>query len=240
MHSSARLRDTSASRRSPRFRILTVLAFVVASATAFAGVAQAAPTPTTQPVKYTVSNTKDTVKIAVGNGSIGVDDGFVVIKNKANAELWKMPLSYNMENRQFPIDAKQADNAVTLTPSKNLKRSTLIDGAKVEVARKAAAKGPQTKQERDDKALARFNEQLRAGMTISTIVGTAIGAVVGGIAGCVLGLPAGPFGCIFVGLPLGATVGGIAGTVFGGGGTLIVAGIQYLQTINSPFKPPKN
>lgn len=240
MHRPSRPAD--ARRGLPRFRILTILSLAIAATTAFAGAAQAAPRPAAQPVDFNVSTTADTVKIAVGNGTIGIDDGAVVIKNKANAEVWKLPLNYRMEDRQFPIDAKQASNSVTLTPSKDVKRSTQVDRKQVDAARQVAAKkGPQTKQERDDQALARFNQQVQAGMTISTIVGTAIGAVVGGAIGCIFaGIPTAGIGCILVGLPIGATVGGIAGTVLGGGGTVIGAGIQYFQTINSPFKPPKN
>lgn len=97
---------------------------------------------------------------------------------------------------------------------------------------------PETRQERDDQALARFHQQLQTGMTVSSLVGTILGAIVGGIIGCVAGIVAAVVGCL-VGVAPAAAVGGIVGLIFGGGGTLIGAAIQYFNTINSPFKAPK-
>lgn len=105
----------------------------------------------------------------------------------------------------------------------------------MEAAKQQKAAGPQTKQERDDEALARFNQELSAGLSISSIVGTVLGAIVGGVLGCAGGIVVGclPF------IPLGASIGSIVGLALGGGGSLIWAAITYFNTINSPFVPPK-
>lgn len=236
--------DAPRGRGFTQLRFLTILSLAMAAITAFAGAAQAGPQAKTAPVKYTMSTTKDSLKLAVGDGTIGLSDGKVVMKDNKGSEVWSMPLAYSMNNRQFPIDGKKtAANTVVLTPSKDAKRSTPVDAKQVSSARKEAAKSvagqAKTKAQRDREALDTLNSQVQTGMTIGTLVGTGIGAVVGGAIGCALGATLAIFGCFFVGLPIGATVGGIAGTVVAGGGTLIGAGIQYFNTINAPFKAPK-
>lgn len=89
-------------------------------------------------------------------------------------------------------------------------------------------RGPQTKQERDDQALARMNSQIASAMTLSSLIGLGVGAVLG----CVLGLAFLVVGC----LPM-ASLGAIGGTLIGGGGGAFTAVQQYFNTINSPFRP---
>lgn len=93
---------------------------------------------------------------------------------------------------------------------------------------------PKTRQERDDQALARFNQQVQAGMSLSALIGMTIGAVVGGTIGCILGIAAAVIGCLVAVAPA-AGVGAIAGTILGGGGSAIAAGVQYFRTITAPF-----
>lgn len=86
-------------------------------------------------------------------------------------------------------------------------------------------------------AQANFTNQLGMATTVGSLVGTAVGVVAGIVLG---GLAAGavclipPFvTCILTALPIMATVagvGGIAGTVLAGGGTLVTAGLDYVQT----------
>lgn len=240
--------------RSPRtqtraqLRFATIISLVTVSITAFAGLAHAAPAPT-GPVKFTVSSTSTAMSIAVDHGSISTDRGTLTIRNLAHAVVFSMPLAYRSEYRQFPIDAHTSGATATLIPSRDLQRSTAVDRAEVDrlrvtVAKRAAPKpapqksapqivGPQTRQQRDDEALGRFNQQLGTGMTISSIVGTALGAIVGGVLGCFVTVA---LGCV-PGFLTGASVGSVAGLILGGGGSLIGAAVQYFQTINSPFVP---
>lgn len=222
-------------------RIWGVLALLTAVTTAFAATASASPARSAD-VGYTLSTTAASVDLILKNGSAAVLPGALAIRNDAGKEILRMPLSYRMEYREFPIDAHVAGQRISLIPSKNPARARAVPPIQVDPVRLAAmnaAGGPTTKQQRDDQALARFNQQLAAGMTISSLVGLAVGAVVGGVAGCVLGLVAGPFGCFVAGVPIGAGLGSIAGTIVGGGGSAIAAAVQYFQTINSPFVPPK-
>nr|WP_308192424.1 glycine zipper family protein [Gordonia sp. 'Campus'] len=179
--------------------------------------------------------------LTVHNASLSTAGGNLTVRDTSGAELFRMPLSYGKEYRQFPIDARTAGNKVTLIPSRDLSRSSALDPVQVnqlrDVARHNVA-GPQTRQQRDDEALERFNTQLRTGMTISSLVGTVVGGIVGGVIGCVGGLAFIGIGCP-IAIPFGTAAGALAGLALGGGGTLIGAGIQYFQTINSPFVPPR-
>ncbi|MGV9825762.1 glycine zipper family protein [Gordonia sp. NPDC003429] len=206
------------------------------------GTANAAP-PTATPVQYRLTQTPTSVVLDFTNAKILRTADSVEIQNSTGATVFRMPLSYRLEYREFPIDSAVAGNTVTLTPSKNLARSRALSPVEVDPIRQVAAQqkvdAPRTKQERDDQALARFNQELGAGLTISSLVGLAIGAIAGGVIGCLLGLPLLGVGCL-PGIPLGASLGSIVGIILGGGGSAIVGGINYFNTINSPFVPPKN
>jgi len=83
--------------------------------------------------------------------------------------------------------------------------------------------------------------QLGMATTVGSLVGTAIGAVIGvGVgAATAMGSCALLMACLIIGLPIMATfagVGGIAGTVVAGGGAMVAAGWDYLQTVQAaPF-----
>jgi hypothetical protein len=239
-HPGARSRSRGFRRH---LRLLTAFSFVTVAITAFAGVAQAAPTQPA-PTTYDIHTTATSFSITVHNGSISTNNGVLAIRNNAGATAFQMPLNYRKEYLQFPIDARTSGNSATLIPSRDVARAVPVNPAEVERLRVEAAKqqktaGPQTKQERDDEALARFNQELSAGLSISSIVGTVLGAIVGGAALCLLaGIPTGFIACLpFV--PLGASLGGLVGLALGGGGSLIWSAVNYFNTINSPFVPPK-
>ncbi len=229
-----------------RLRVLGVLALTTALITFFGSVAQAAPAPS-RDVAYTLTSTANSVELGLKNGSAAVVPGALSVRNDAGTEVFRLPLRYRMEYREFPIDARVAGKQISLIPSRDAARSHPVPAIEVDPLRVmvAANNGPTTKQQRDDQALARFNQQFSAGMSISALVGLSIGAVVGGIVGGVVGgtaclpLAIGALGCVLAGVSVGAGLGSIAGTIIGGGGSAIVAGIQYFQTINSPFVPPK-
>ncbi|GAB88073.1 hypothetical protein GORHZ_001_00050 [Gordonia rhizosphera NBRC 16068] len=226
------------SRR--RLFLLTAISLATAAITAFAGVAQAAPAGPA-PTTYDIALMGSSFKITVHNGSISTTNGTLLIRNAAGATKFQMPLFYRKEYQQFPIDARTVGNTATLIPSKDVARSTAVNPVEIEALRVAAAQqvdSPRTKQERDDQALARFNQELGAGMSISSIVGVAIGALIGGVLGCVPGLALAVVGCI-PGFLLGASLGSVLGLVLGGGGSLIFSAITYFNTINSPFVPPR-
>ena len=222
-------------------RIWGVLALLTAVTTAFAATVSASPARSAD-VGYTLSTTATSVDLILKNGSAAVLPGALAIRNDVGKEILRMPLSYRMEYREFPIDAHVAGQRISLIPSKNPARARAVSPTQVDpvrlVADNAAKKGPATKQERDDAALARFNQQLALGTSLSSLIGLGIGAVVGGLIGCAIGLTAAVIGCL-VGVAPAAGLGSIIGLAIGGGGTAIVGAVQYFQTINSPFVPPK-
>lgn len=224
-----------------RTMVLAVISLAAVAITAFSGVAQAAPKQPATPT-YDASWNASSLTLALHNAKASTENGTLTIRDFSGKELFRMPLAYRLEDRQFPIDARQAGNKVTLIPSRDAARSVKVDAAEVEqlrgIARHQVA-APETRQERDDQALARFQQQLQTGMTVSSLVGTIVGAILGGLIGCLAGAVAGfGIGCLVGVAPL-AAAGGMVGLVFGGGGTLIGAAIHYFNTINSPFKAPK-
>lgn len=223
-----------AARPTRTATLLIATLSIIAAALAYV----APPAHAAAPVRYQVSTTTSEVHISVFGGSIATESGTLTIKDHFGNKRFSMPLTYRKDYREYPIDARVNGTTATLIPSKLVSRSVAVDASAVDPIRHQAA-APETRQERDDQALDRFNAQLNAGLTISTIIGIAIGLVVGAVVGCVLGAFAAlGIGCL-PGIPIGATIGGILGTVIGGGGTLIVAAFQYFQTINSPFVPPQ-
>lgn len=229
-------------RRFARF--LTVLSLVVAAATGIAAVAQAAPTEPGS-IKYTVTPVGKTVLLQVANGTVGTDADGLWIRDAAGHEALRLPLNYRLENKQLPINTTSAgDHSITLIPGTDLSKATPVSAQAVASARhdadaSAEWRAPQSAGERNDQALARFNEQVNAGLTITSIIAVAIGAALGAVliggTACVI---TALIGCI-PGLLTGASVGSIVGLILGGGGSLAIAGIQYLQTVTSPFTPPK-
>ncbi|AZZ80997.1 glycine zipper family protein [Gordonia alkanivorans] len=234
--------DGALSRTRRRTLVTVVISLAVVAITALAGTAQAAPKQDVKPT-YDASWNASSLTLTLHNASANTDNGTLSIRGLSGAELFRMPLSYRKEYKQFPIDVRNAGNKVTLIPSKSAARAVPVKPVEVDALRgiaKHQVAAPETRQERDDQALVRFQQQLNTGMTISSLVGTIIGGIAGGALGCaVTAVPLSPIGCVLVGIPVGAAAGAIAGLALGGSGSLIGAAIQYFETINSPFKAPK-
>lgn len=229
------------SRTRRRTLVTVVISLAAVAITALAGTAQAAPKQDVKPT-YDASWNASSLTLTLHNASATTDNGALSLRGPSGTELFRMPLAYRSEYKQFPIDVRQAGNKVTLIPSKNAARAVPVKPVEVDALRgiaKHQVAAPETRQERDDQALARFQQQLNTGMTISSLVGTVVGGIIGGAIGCSIGLIGAGIGCIIAGIPFGAAAGAIVGLSIGGGGTLIGAAIQYFETINSPFKAPK-
>ncbi|ASR04806.1 glycine zipper family protein [Gordonia rubripertincta] len=234
---STERQDGALSRKYTRTLVAVAISLATVVITALAGTAQAAPKQF-GPATYDATWNQTSLTLTLHNASAKTENGSLTIRDIAGAELFRMPLAYRLEDRQFPIDARQAGNKVTLIPSRNNARSVQVNPAEVNSLRHQVA-APTTRQERDDQALARFQSQLNAGMTVSSLIGTIIGAIVGGVIGGVITLAASPIVSVLVGIPIGASAGALVGMAIGGGGTLIAAGLHYFETINSPFKAPR-
>ncbi|NMO04779.1 glycine zipper family protein [Gordonia sp. TBRC 11910] len=217
---------------------IAATAIATATATGAAAVAQAAPT-TPAPVSYKATLVGHTVKLDVTNGALVVDGTNVTMRDRTGADVLRIPLRYNLEDRTYPIATKVASSrSITLIPIRDATKSTKADTKDVSngaVVVERRIRGYQSKQERDDAAYTRFQSQVASAMTISTIVGLAIGLVVGAL---LVGIPtcATIVACV-PGILLGGSLGSAVGIVAGGGGAIFGYGIQYFNTINSPFVP---
>ncbi|MFZ2240957.1 MAG: glycine zipper family protein [Gordonia amarae] len=229
--------------RQAMTRLLTaVVIAVLAVTTALMSGGAASAAPANNPVQYKIARDGDKVLLSVTGGSITRDGDLLSIRNNAGRAVWSAPLTYSLENKQFPIDlVKYSSNRVALVPIKDPARSTPADTNMVEVSRKYAqnyaSDGYQTRKERDDAALSRFNSEVAAGMTITSIIFTVIGVILGvgliGVIGCATIVACVPA------ITAGVAIGGIAGTIIGGSGSVVVAGIRYFNTISAPFTPPR-
>ncbi|MGP3706835.1 glycine zipper family protein [Gordonia paraffinivorans] len=233
--------DGAWARTRTRTLVTVVFSLAAVAITALAGIAQAAPRPQSAAPTYDASWNASSLTLNLHNASATTDNGKLTIRDNSGKTLFQMPLLYRSEYLQFPIDVQNSGSRVTLIPSKNVARAVPVDPVEAEnlraIARHQVA-APETRQERDDQALERFNSQLRTGITVSSLIGTVVGGIIGGIVGCALGVPVAGIGCLAA-IPLGTAAGALIGLTLGGGGTLIGAAIHYFQTINSPFVPPK-
>lgn len=210
-----------------------VLAVATAAATAIGASGQVAAAPADS-VPYTVQRTGSSVRINVDRGAIAVEQGILVIRNAVGTPVSRQPLYYFKDSRRFPIAAIASGRTATLTPVTDVAQSVKLTPAQIAQAHPARwiIDGPQTRQQRDDEALQRFITIVGATMTISSVVGMVIGAILGGVLGCILTTVLCPGGFL-----IGLSLGSIAGVILGGGGGVIAAGVEYINTINSPFKP---
>ncbi|WP_050792832.1 hypothetical protein [Gordonia neofelifaecis] len=176
------------------------------------------------------------VSVRVFNATVAAEPGYLVIRNRAGAEIERFPLAFIApDDRSYPIDASVSGNVARLTPSTDAARSTSTDAVLVDQGFGTDSNGFKSKWERDDAALSRLTKEVTTGATVSTVIGAALGAVLGGLAGCFVLAATGPLGCFFAGVPLGAAAGAGLGIIISGG----VAGaavIHYFDTINRPFK----
>jgi hypothetical protein len=143
-----------------------------------------------------------------------------------------LPLTIRVGDAVYPIDADLDGRTVTLTPQ--------VPAGVASSLKSVAQDGFDTQEERDDSALADFNSYLGYATLIGGLIFGVIFGAVGLAVGCglfavtVIGTPVGCLG----GLLAGFAAGGLAGTIFVGGAALVILGIQYLVTINTPFVPP--
>ncbi|KQU47085.1 hypothetical protein ASG84_08110 [Rhodococcus sp. Leaf278] len=203
------------------------VAMGLASGTAYAQgpTEQAAPGDT----NYTVDLEDRTIVTTIDAGVFKVaDDGKTVdVLDAADKTLVTLPLSFNLGGLNFPYEQNVDDNGKTLRLIPNL------DFTKASANSRSIGATTVASPEENLAAQENFQSQLGLASAIGGFTGTAIGAVVGGITGgalacattaCILAIPAiGAF----------ATVGAVIGTIAVGGPTLVIAGIDLINTLNA-------
>jgi hypothetical protein len=199
---------------------------VVTTTAGFMTAAQANAAPP-KDIGYSADIVGDHVVLTTDIGSLRTSgDQFQIVDNNGNVAA-TIPLLYNLNDKQFPIDAAINGRTATLTPVRDAAAAEPIEVADA-IRHQVAA--PTSKQERDQQALQTLGSTVGVSVTIGSLVGTIVGAGIG----CVVSLPA---GCL-PGLVTGAGIGGVVGTIVAGGPTLIASVIQYFNTVNSPFPSP--
>lgn len=227
--------------------VSTAVFVAAAVAVACGGVGHADPgKPAPKPggVDFTVKQAGNTVVTTVANGSIETDakTGSVVIKDLSGTTVDTLPSSYTFDGYRYPVRREIFGDKHTLVLTPVTDRAAATAVTAVPVADNTTAvlqRKPIASDQENAAAQANFMNQVSVATSVGSIVGTIIGAVVGGVVGAVVALASclALLACILVGAPIFitfATIGGIAGTAIAGGGALITAGADYLQTMQAP------
>ncbi|WP_174185638.1 hypothetical protein [Nocardia barduliensis] len=226
-------------------------ALLIAALGVTAGTVNAAPGTEADngAVNFTAHTTDTQSIITTDAGSMVVEDGTFKVKAANGDVLTGMPLTFRVDEFEFPIAAEIADRTATLTPQFDLAHATYKP-----VALPFEDKAPwKSEYDREVAAFNRLKDTISTGAAIGTLVGGigggAVGCVLGGIAGAtvasatIVGLfgpfiPAAAIGCLGGILAVGA-LGTLAGQLLITAPVAIGAAIQYFTTINQPFTPAK-
>ncbi|WP_280491559.1 hypothetical protein [Nocardia asiatica] len=225
-------------------------ALLIAALGVTAGTVNAAPAAEAEgAVNFTAHSTETQSIITTDAGSMVVEDGTFKVKAANGDVLTGMPLTFRVDEFEFPIAAEIADRTATLTPQFDLAHATYKP-----VALPFEDKAPwKSEYDREVAAFNRLKDTISTGAAIGTLVGGigggAVGCVLGGIAGAtvasatIIGLfgpfiPAAAIGCLGGILAIGA-LGTLAGQLLITAPVAIGAAIQYFTTVNQPFTPAK-
>lgn len=204
-------------------------ALAIAALGISAGTSYADPAPLPGPVGYESRVIDKTVVTTLTGGLFELKDAgkSVDVKDSAGNVLVSLPMAYNLDNLQFPILSQVADAGTKLILTPGTERAKAI--AQPTLLHEVASV------DENQKAMSAFSSQLGIAMAIGGLVGLTIGAVVGGVLG-LLGVFAGPtvIATVLTGIAVGAGVGSILGTITAGGPTLVIAGIDLINTLNAP------
>ncbi|MFF3227586.1 ammonium transporter [Nocardia suismassiliense] len=200
------------------FRKITAAAVPLVAAVAVgAGTAHAQPASTPTPeIGYAAQLVGDKIITTLTGGSFELAGNVVDIKDEAGNTVVTMPLAFRQDGLEFPLPhaVRDAGRVLELTVVKDLTQ-----------ARPAATPiaSPFENQRAQDAFLTQFG--------IATAVGGFIGTVIGAVVG-LTGILGGP--TVIASVLAGAAIGGVIGTIVAGGPTLIVAGIDLINTLAAP------
>ncbi|HLS76999.1 MAG TPA: ammonium transporter [Nocardia sp.] len=193
-------------------KLSAVLVPLIAAVTVGASTAHAEPAPVPD-VGYEAKLVGEKVVTTLTNGTFTTtDDGIVEVKDSADNVLLSFPLTFRQEGLEYPLGHEIADEGHRLE----------LTVVKDETKARPVPVTPVASLEENNRAMETFASQFGLATAIGGFVGLAAGAAIG----CVITLPA----CL-PGLVTGASVGGIIGTLVVGGPTLVVAGIDLIQTL---------
>ena len=213
---------------------------ITATFVAGAGTSAAAPRVVSapSPVRYTAKLAGNSVVIAVDAGSLALTDGQLRILAPSGTVMARLPLSFHVDDKLFPIDATIHGNTAALTPVLDPHRAI----AAAPAVSRADAMSYKTREERDKAAFSQMRDQIGFSVTVGAIVGAVVASLAGCVIGGVVALPSavltavfGPLaGCVAAAVIM-APVGAIIGTLFIAAPVAAVSAMQYFTTINAPL-----
>lgn len=209
-------------------KLAAVSAMVAASVGITAGSAYAAPAPAQEKITYEskVEDRAVVTTIDAGAFKVAGDGKTVELRDNAGNAVVSLPLAYQLGDLQFPLEKEISVDGKTLklVPSTNPVEATPVAPAnRIPDLPLHNVASP----DENNAALENFTTQLDIASTVGGLVGTIIGGGIG-----LVGLVGGPVALATV--PTLAAVGGIVGTVLVGGPTLVITGIDLLNTMNAP------
>ncbi|MFI2231527.1 ammonium transporter [Nocardia testacea] len=194
-----------------------VAAVVPLLATTTVGAAVVHAEPATPEIGYRAELIGNRVVTTLTNGTFEIDGEAVEILDNSGTTVVTLPLAVREGATEYPLPHAVRDEGRVLE----------LTAVKDVAAARPAAKPVASPQE-NLAAQNNFASQFGLATAIGGFIGTAIGAVVGLAAGIATG-----------GVPIPATViagagiGGIIGTIVVGGPTLIIAGIDLINTLTA-------
>ncbi|MEV0358765.1 hypothetical protein AB0H71_22185 [Nocardia sp. NPDC050697] len=207
------------------------------------GTALAEPAPAA--VTFEARATETASIVEIGSGTLEVADGVLRIVSPEGVAVAGAPLTFRLDDFEFPIAAEISGRTAVLTPQLVPERAVYRP-----VALPYEDRAPwKSEYDREQAAWSRMTSTIGMGATIGTLVGgltgAAAGCVLGGIAGAtvasatIVGLfgpfvPAAAVGCVGGVIAIGA-LGTVAGQLLVTAPAAIGAAIQYFSTINAPF-----
>lgn len=191
-------------------------------------------------ISYTAGVVGRSVVLDTDLGSLAVQDGQFRVIDTAGNIVGGIPLTYQLDGKDWPIAASIDGRTATLTPS------TDPADARPATAEPILKDVDAASDALLNQAITNAFMQLSLGVSLGTLIGTAIGAGIGCVAGGaavgaaagvptigLLAIPGFLGGCIATAAVTGP-IGGMIGMIAVGVPAAIAAGIQFYNTVNSP------
>lgn len=213
-------------------RLTATAALAIGSLAVWTGTALADPTLPADPpaaeqgaeeIGYEAHVEDKTVVTTLDAGAFRLaDDGkTVTVQDSQGADLLVLPLTFYLGDQQLPLQSEITEDGKVLK---------LIPGQlEPAVEKPAGLFNAVASPLENQRATQEFNTQLG----LATSIGGLTGGIIGAAIGCVLGLPGLIVGCL-PGAATGFAIGSLVGTIGAGGPTLVVAGIELVNTLNAP------
>lgn len=209
-------------------RLTATAVLVIAAMGVGTGVSGANPTaPADKGVDYKTTLEDKTVVTTLDGGffEVASDGKSVAVKDKASDKtLVTLPLALNFGDKSVPLVNKVKDDGKRLEVTADVAKASPLKPLLKPVASTTE----------NQAAMSAFSTQLGIASAIGGLVGTTIGAVVGGIVFLPAAFTIALIPAWLTGIAAGAGVGGVIGTIVAGGPTLVVAGIDLVQTLTAP------